>query len=172
MALRQASTAAMPARLIALRFVVLSLALLIGWACARQTAFARDLVTYTVVAPAGWLSSLLGDSPTRITSNTLSTSRGSILVRPGCEGIELMLLVCAAVLAWPGSVRRRLVGVVAAVMLLTVANDLRLAMLLKAIEVDRASFEWLHSFGGPLLLVSIAAGFLMFWTRPLARGAQ
>ena len=45
MALRQASTAAMPARLIALRFVVLSLALLIGWACARQTDFARDLVT-------------------------------------------------------------------------------------------------------------------------------
>jgi DCN1-like protein 1/2 len=57
-------------------------------------------------------------------------------------------------------------------MLLTFANDLRLAMLLKAIEVDRASFEWLHSFGGPLLLVAIAAGFLMFWTRPLSRGAQ
>jgi hypothetical protein len=53
--------------------------------------------------------------------------------------------------------------------LLTMANDLRLAVLLKAIEVDRASFEWLHSFGGPLLMVAIAAGFLMFWTRPLSR---
>jgi hypothetical protein len=172
MALRQGSSAAMPARLIALRFVVLSLVLLIGWACARHTGPARDLITYTVVAPAGWLSSLVGDSPTRTTSDMLSTPRGSILVRPGCEGIELMLLVCAAVLAWPGSVRRRLAGVAAAVMLLTFANDLRLAMLLKAIEVDRASFEWLHSFGGPLLLVAIAAGFLMFWTRPLSRGAQ
>ena len=91
---------------------------------------------------------------------------------PGCEGIELMLLVCAAVIAWPGSARRRLIGVTAACVLLTMANDLRLAVLLKAIEVDRASFEWLHSFGGPLLMVAIAAGFLMFWTRPLSRDTR
>jgi exosortase/archaeosortase family protein len=161
------SFAAKPARVIALRFVVFSLILLVGWACARQTAPARELVAYTVVMPAGWLSNLVGDRPTLATGDSLSTSRGAILVRPGCEGIELMLLVCAAVLAWPGSVRRRLIGVVAAVILLTIANDLRLALLLKAIEVDRAAFEWLHGVGGPLLLVAIAGGFLMFWTRPI-----
>jgi exosortase/archaeosortase family protein len=169
MGLQRLSSAATPARVIGLRFVVLSLVLLVGWHCARQTAPARELVAYTVVMPAGWLSSLVGERPTLITADSLSTSRGSILVRPGCEGVELMLLVCAAVIAWPGSARTRLVGVSAAIVLLTIANDLRLAMLLKAIEVDRASFEWLHSFGGPLLMVAIAAGFLMFWTRPLSR---
>lgn len=169
---RDVSSAATPVRVIALRFVALSLVLLVGWACARQTAPARELVAYTVVMPAGWLSGLVGERPTLTTADSLSTSRGSILVRPGCEGVELMLLVCAAVIAWPGSARRRVIGVTAAVVLLTMANDLRLAVLLKAIEVDRASFEWLHSFGGPLLMVAIAAGFLMFWTRPLSRDTQ
>jgi len=169
---RDLSSAATPVRVIALRFVALSLVLLVGWACARQTAPARELVAYTVVMPAGWLSGLVGERPTLITADSLSTSRGSILVRPGCEGVELLLLVCAAVIAWPGSARTRLIGVAAALVLLTFANDLRLAVLLKAIEVDRASFEWLHSFGGPVLMVAIAGGFLMFWTRPLSRNAQ
>jgi exosortase/archaeosortase family protein len=172
MGLPELSSAAIPVRLIALKFVALSLMLLVGWACVRQTAPARELVAYAVVMPAGWLSNLVGESPTVTTTDSLSTPRGSILVRPGCEGVELMLLVSAAVIAWPGSARRRLIGIAVALMLLTIANDLRLAVLLKAIEVDRARFEWLHSFGGPVLLVAIAAGFLMFWTRPLGRGAQ
>jgi hypothetical protein len=52
------------------------------------------------------------------------------------------------------------------------ANDLRIACLLRVIEVSPAHFNWLHATVAPLLLGGFAAVAFSWWARSLGQSVS
>jgi exosortase/archaeosortase family protein len=154
------------------RFAVYSAVLLLGWALLRDEQSGRFFVAHAVITPASWIAGLLGNTAVWVEGVTIRVPGASINVRPGCEGMELPLMTAAGLLAWPAGWAHRVRGVIAICMLLLLANQVRLAVLMRAIEYDRGWFEFIHSTGGPILLASMAVGFFMLWTRRASMDAS
>ncbi len=150
---------------ILVRFAAYSVALLFAWAMLRDAQPGQLFVRHAVIAPAGWIAALLGDTAVWVEGATIRAPGASIIVRPGCEGVELPLMTAAGLLAWPAGWRQRLLGIAMICTLLLFANQVRLAVLMRAIEFDRGWFEFLHSTGGPVVLASMAVGCFLLWTR-------
>lgn len=150
---------------ILVRFALYSAVLLLAWAMLRDEHPGRLFVTHVVIAPASWIAGLLGETAVWVDGATIRAAGASIIVRPGCEGVELPLMTVAGLLAWPAGWKHRLRGMFAICALLLFANQVRLAVLMRAIEFDRGWFEFLHSTGAPIVLASMAVGFFLLWTR-------
>ncbi|MGD8569867.1 MAG: archaeosortase/exosortase family protein [Gammaproteobacteria bacterium] len=157
-----------------MRFVVLFLAFFsmfsVCYSFARGTVVEEIVVDELTVKPSagviGFFSKNLEVHPEghRIISNRLR-----LTILNGCEGTESMFLLAAAVLAFPSSVRHKMIGLLAGVGFVYILNQIRIASLFYALLYDRDVFHFIHSLAGPTLIVFLIGGFFLFWiSRTLA----
>jgi exosortase/archaeosortase family protein len=82
-----------------------------------------------------------------------------------CDAMEVNILYAAAVLAFPGSFRRKLAGLAVGIPLLVMLNVARICTLYYVGTLAPGSFEFFHLELWPLVLfVAGAAGFLAWAT--------
>ncbi|MBL8382716.1 MAG: archaeosortase/exosortase family protein [Burkholderiales bacterium] len=96
---------------------------------------------------------------------SLKAPGGGLNVRNGCEGIDVAFLLASAMLVAPLAWRARLAGLAAALALTYVLNQGRVLALFYAYRLDRAWFDALHGYVGPLVLIAVAGAFFAFWVR-------
>lgn len=130
------------------------------------------MVSHLVIAPAKLVAEWLGATPVWAEGASLRTMRARVVVTDGCEGLEWCLLSAAAVLSWSASWLSRVVGLLLLPAAMLAANDLRIACLLRVLEVNPAYFNWLHATVAPLLLGGFAAVAFSWWARSLGRSAS
>jgi exosortase family protein XrtM len=148
----------------ALLFLTIFAVLSSLYAMARDTAIERLLIDTLTVKPSAVLITLF--SP-----NEPVTAQGPRLVSPfarlsilnGCEGIETMLLLIAAVLAYAAPWRKKLLGVTMGTLLIYTLNQARIVLLYYAFRHDRELFHLLHGYVLPLILVASAGLFFLWW---------
>ena len=90
--------------------------------------------------------------------------RTSLTVAKNCDAMDVNLLLIAAMIAFPARWKRRLVGVVAGVGLLSVANLLRIVPSNINVHAPRA-FELIHAELFPLVMVALAVAAFGTWAR-------
>jgi exosortase/archaeosortase family protein len=144
----------------AVRFVLGCAVLLAAFEGARGTAFERFLVEGLILEPAAFLINLLSATEhVHLIGRTLAWDGGAALrVTRGCEGIEMFLLLIAAVLAFPALWRQRARGLLAGSMLAYFLSLLRLILLSFTLRYSPALWEALHGLVlplGPIVLLSI-----------------
>jgi exosortase/archaeosortase family protein len=93
----------------------------------------------------------------------LSTSRFSILVRPGCDAYQASAVLLAGVAAFPARTRHKLIGAAVGTAALMVLNFLRLGALLWTGENHPEQFERMHIQVLPIVFVAAALGLLLSW---------
>jgi exosortase/archaeosortase family protein len=81
-------------------------------------------------------------------------------VKFGCNGLEAILLFCAAVLAYPASWKQRVYGIVLGSTLLQFFNLLRIALLAWVLEFHRDIFDVMHEYITQSIMIVIA--FVVF----------
>ena len=81
-------------------------------------------------------------------------------VKFGCNGLEAILLYCAAVLAFPASWKQRLWGILLGSMLLQIFNLLRIALLAWVLEYHYGIFDIMHEYITQSIMIAIA--FVVF----------
>ncbi|HVU50181.1 MAG TPA: archaeosortase/exosortase family protein [Polyangia bacterium] len=123
--------------------------------------FARYLALYARLAG---LVLWVFDSGVRVVGNDI-VGRTSLTVAKNCDAMDVTLLFTAAVLAFPASWRRRVVGIAAGVLGLTVVNVLRIASLYFVDLRWPSAFETIHAEVWPLAIVVIAAAAFLGWSR-------
>jgi exosortase/archaeosortase family protein len=104
-------------------------------------------------------------------SGTNIIGRIPLQIVKNCDAIEINVLFVAAVLAFPGLTRRRVVAAAAGVVLLVVANVARLCSLYYVGIYAPSSFEFFHLELWPLVLVILAAVNFLLWASWLQRPA-
>jgi exosortase H (IPTLxxWG-CTERM-specific) len=86
-------------------------------------------------------------------------------VKNGCNGVEAMLILLAAVLAFPASWRQRLYGLLAGIAVIQVLNLVRVVSLFWLGAHHREVFDMFHTAVWQTLLILVSVGLFVLWSR-------
>ncbi len=143
------------------------------WSAARGTAVEQAVIdgatVHTSVALIDWLTPEVG---VRGEGARIRAPGGGINILNGCEGTEVLFLIVAAMLAYPASWSRRAVGLLAAVAVVFVLNQIRLLTLFYGLRAHRDLFSSLHGLVTPLVLVLCSVLFFIGWMAWAQRPAR
>jgi len=129
-----------------------------GWSVARDSWLERLVVHQATVVPAAALVRLLTpEIPARAVAASIKAPGGGINILNGCEGVEVMFLLAAALAAVRLSWRHRSLGLVLGVALIFALNQARILTLFYTYRTDRGLFDALHTAVLPVLLVAATA---------------
>jgi exosortase family protein XrtM len=143
-----------------LTFVIGFAILMGGFEAVRGTAFERFVVETLILEPTTVLiNTVTPNEHVQLVGRTLVSPGGSSLrVTRGCEGIEMFLLLIAAILAFPASLKRRAQGLLFGSLLAYVLSVTRLMLLHYILRYNPTLWEALHGLIlplGPVVLMSI-----------------
>jgi len=143
-----------PAWMIVLLFAAVFAVLQTTWWSVRDTAIERAVIHTATVLPAAALVDWIDPSlDAHARGATIVARGGGLNVLRGCEGVEILFLLTAALVAVPLGWRRRAAGLLLGAALVFCLNQARIVALFFAWRLDRTVFEALHSLVLPALLV-------------------
>ena len=100
-----------------------------------------------------------------------STSRGSIIelfsisldVKFGCNGLEAVMIYSVAVIAFPASWKKRLIGIAAGFAVIQIVNILRIVGLAYSGIHARNLFEYIHTYIAQGMMIAISLGVFFIY---------
>jgi exosortase H (IPTLxxWG-CTERM-specific) len=133
---------------------------------AGEVVRARFISPYQalIATVTGKTLNLLGDRVT-VRGNEVRSDRFAVAITGGCDGIELNLLLLAAIVAFPAPFRKKLWGMALGLACLVVANYARVVSLWFIGVHWPAGFDAAHFSVWPLLLICCAMGLFLRWLR-------
>jgi exosortase/archaeosortase family protein len=154
-----------------LRFALIggvAFAILLGsFEACRGSGFERFLIDFLILKPTGYILDLWWPADhVTLLGRTFISGATSVHVTRGCEGVEMFLMLGAAILAWPGSFRKRLSGLLVGLVLACVLTVARLLVLVYTLRHAPRAWESLHGLILPLAPVLIMAWYFSWWSAP------
>ena len=114
--------------------------------------------------------------PIVVVGTVIRTSRFALDVRNGCNAVEAMMLLAAAMIAFPATLRSRLAGLLVTSVAIQIVNVIRVSSLVWLGEHHRGAFDVMHVAVWQTIVILAAVTMFVFWSlkfaeRPLkARG--
>jgi exosortase family protein XrtM len=117
-----------------------------------------------------WLINLITPGEKVVLDKDILISQGfSVQIKPGCDGMDAMILLAAAVIAFPMPGRQRLWGLGIGLFLLYAANIIRTMVLYYSAKYEPEIFDFMHIYVGQTFIILIACLFFFYWiSRPNA----
>ena len=135
-----------------------------GYESARGSAVERFVVDRLTVSTAATVIDAIAPSiGVRASGSRLLAEGGGLNVLAGCEGVDVLLLLAAALAAAPLPLRSRLAGLAIGAVVVFGLNQVRIVALFFANRADRELFALLHGTVTPLLMVAAVALFFTAW---------
>ena len=158
----------------ALRFAVTFTILIGAFEASRGTAFERFVIERLILTPTTALIDVVtpGEHVELVGRTLVSPDGANLRVTRGCEGIEMFLLLIAAIGAFPAPAARRVRGLLVGAALAYILSVARLAVLHYVLRYLPASWEALHGLVlplGPVLLLSL---YFLHWSAATATGSN
>lgn len=123
------------------------------------TAFLATL-TANVVVMAG--------QPAEQFDTVIKTPTHAVDIKNGCNGLEAIILIVAAMIAFPATAGARILGVVGGFLFVQAFNVFRLAALVWIGEHHRDLFELFHVAIMQTLVILVSIAFFVYWSRRFA----
>jgi len=98
-----------------------------------------------------------------------ATTGFAVTILAGCNGVEAMIVLVAALLAYPAPLRHKAIGLVAGVIAIQALNLVRIVSLFYLGQWNRAVFEWAHLYAWQVLIMLDALIVWLLWLRTLPR---
>ncbi|HEV8335444.1 MAG TPA: exosortase H [Candidatus Polarisedimenticolia bacterium] len=115
------------------------------------------------VAMAGW-----GGEEFQAVGSFVDVGTGGLSVKPGCNGVHALILCIVAILAFPASWGRRLMGVGLSTAGVFGLNLIRLVNLFYVARYFPERLEFFHVYVWQTLIALLAFGIFLGWGRFLA----
>lgn len=93
----------------------------------------------------------------------------AVSIEAGCNGIEALIVLVAAILAFPAPVLHKLAGIAAGAILVQGLNILRVVSLFYLGQWNQAVFEWAHLYLWQALIMLDVLVVWLVWIRLLPR---
>jgi exosortase H (IPTLxxWG-CTERM-specific) len=94
-----------------------------------------------------------------------------ISIVAGCSGVEAVLILIAAVLAFPAPWRHKLIGIGLGFVAIQSLNLVRIISLFYLHEWSKVWFDWFHLYLWQALIILDALVFWLIWLRYVPRAA-
>ena len=154
----------------ALKFLALFALLFGAFEACRGTEVEQVLIGGAILSPTGALiNALTPGEPVWVEGHMLIARASALRVTRGCEGIEMFLLLTAAILAFPASWRRRLQGLLVGSVLAYLLSITRLMLLHYILRYSPDAWQTLHGLVLPLGPVVLLALYFLHWSAPAQR---
>ena len=89
----------------------------------------------------------------------------AVAIAPGCNGVEAMIVLLAAILAFPAPWLHRLKGVFYGFLAIQGLNLLRIISLYYLGQWDREVFDWAHNYAWQAMIMLDALIVFLVWIR-------
>src|SRR5579872_61861 len=106
--------------------------------------------------------------PIAVVGTVIRTSRFALDVRNGCNGVEAMLLIVAAMIAFPATFRSRLAGLFVASAAIQILNLIRVSSLVWLGEHHRAAYDFVHVAVWQTIVILAAVMMFVLWSLKFA----
>ena len=159
------------------RFFFLFMTLLVGLFALRITNVVRDAVTLpftSVLAEVSAFIIKLFDKDViseGVIIQSVSTGFG-VQIAPGCDGIEAVIILVSAIVAFPSPWKHKLVGILIGFFAIQSLNLVRIISLFYLGQWDQVWFDWFHLYLWQALIVLDALAVWLIWLRYLPRGRR
>jgi exosortase H (IPTLxxWG-CTERM-specific) len=98
-----------------------------------------------------------------------TTTNFAISIERGCNGVEAVIILVAAMLAFPAPWKNRLVGIGLGFVAIQLLNLVRIISLFYLGQWNRTWFDWFHLYLWQALIVLDALVAFLIWLRYLPR---
>jgi exosortase H (IPTLxxWG-CTERM-specific) len=130
----------------------------------------RVVVPFTeVVVKATALLLIAARQQIEVAGTVIRTPRFALDVHNGCNGVEAIMVLAAAMLAFPATLRSRITGLVAGSIAISILNLIRVGSLVWLGEYHRAFFDFVHVGVWQTLVILAAVSMFVFWSRKFAK---
>lgn len=123
--------------------------------------------TAGIATVAAALLRLFGD-PVHRQGTLLSSPTFAVEIKTGCNGVEAMLVLVAAIVAYPAPWRRKAIGAAAGIAVIQLLNLARVLMLFIIGRDYPARFELFHVVIGQSVIFLASIGIFLLWSSTLA----
>ena len=96
----------------------------------------------------------------------------AVSIQPGCNGVEAMICLTAAVMATPASWRQRLFGLGIGFLAIQALNIVRVISLFYLLQWNQTWFEWAHLYLWQALIILDGLIVYLLWLRMLNRAEE
>ena len=134
--------------------------------------------THVLAATSAWLARVF--YPAAISSGLTLTNPSSgfgVSIAPGCNGVEAVIILAAAMLAFPAAWRHKVLGLGLGFVAVQGLNVLRIVSLFALVQWSREAFEIAHLYAWQALIMLDVLIVWWIWirrapARPSARGGD
>jgi len=143
-------------------FVILVAAyLLIAWNPVNDHVIVP--FTAAIARGSGVLLNLLGQSVV-VTGTVVGSPRFAVNINNGCNGVEAMLILLAAIVAFPASPRARAAGLALGAIAVQVLNAIRIVSLYLLGAYYPRLFDMFHTAVWQIAIILAAIVFFLMWS--------
>lgn len=154
-------------------FLTIFFTLQASYSHSRGAGFEQFFIHTLTVKPSVWLINVITPhEEVAAQAHRLVSPLAKLSVLNGCEGIEAMLLLLAAIVAFSAPWKYKLMGAILGVVLVYVLNQVRIVSLYYAWRFDRDGFNILHGVVGPTLIIISACLFFLWWAQRSQRSVR
>jgi len=94
-------------------------------------------------------------------------NNAAVAIQPGCNGVEAMIVLTAAVLACPAPWMYRAIGLLIGFLAIQALNLVRIISLFYLLQWNQTLFEWAHLYLWQALIILDALVVFVLWLRTL-----
>ncbi|MEA3523775.1 MAG: archaeosortase/exosortase family protein [Campylobacterota bacterium] len=127
-----------------------------------------EIYTTGVVFLSHYLIELIGID-VRVEGAYLHLASAVMEVKFGCNGLEAILLLLAAILAYPASMKAKLLGIILGSTFLQFFNIIRIAMLAWVLEYHPVVFPIMHEYITQSIMIAIAFVIFLVYLQNVTR---
>lgn len=159
------------------RFFVLFIVILVGLFVLEMLGPVQDHVITPFTAGIAKVSSWIVqsfDSDVLAQGKVLrSMSNGfAVEIQPGCNGVEALIILFAAMFAFPAPIKNKLIGFFIGFVAIQALNLVRIISLFYLGQWDMTWFEWFHLYLWQALIILDALVVWLIWLRMLPRASD
>ena len=106
--------------------------------------------------------------PIDVAGTIIRSPHFALDVRNGCNGVEAVMVLAAAMLAFPATLRSRLAGLLAGSVAIQILNLVRVVSLVWLGEHHREVFDFVHVGVWQSIVILAAVSMFVFWSQTFA----
>ncbi len=119
--------------------------------------------TLTTAGSSKLINIIMPEENTSAQKEYLTSGHFKLKIARGCEGIEGVIILIAAILAFPAGIKSKLFGITGGIFVLYVLNLFRIAGLYYTLKYKPVFFDMMHVYVGQTLIILIAFLYFIAW---------
>jgi exosortase H (IPTLxxWG-CTERM-specific) len=156
-------------------FLIILFFLLVGHQFFSEAMPVEQYFTRSVALVSGFILDIIG-LDNRVEGTKLYTEdpespipNFNVDLKTGCNGLVAILIFISAVLAFPASIKHKVLGIILGSLVIQGFNVIRIGVLFYLGLHHRELFEAVHVYVAQSILIAIAAALWLFWSARFSR---